>query len=657
MHMTGSRHQLQYLLLALLLAATAGLYALGLPGDFAFDDTANLLNDKFLQIPDLSARNLWAATVSGGGGPLLRPVSMLSFALNFYFADGFHPGAFKAVNIAIHLAVGIGLYLLVSFILASLSEARRDAVPPPHYAWLPLAVTLGWLVHPLAITNVLYVVQRMNSLATLFTVSGLICYVHGRRQLNVRQTPRPWLWIVGGILGFGLLATLSKENGVLLPLYALVIETTIFRFRTSGVRTRHWIVSLFVVVVALPAVLGALLLMVHPEWVTDRYQLRNFTLDQRLLTESRVLWLYIKWILYPRNAELGLFHDDVPISTDLWTPATTGMAIAGLGGLVWLAYWSRRRAPLVTFGILWFMAGHVLESTIVALELVFEHRNYMPMMGLLVAIFDRLLLIQPARAIPRAGAGVVLAMIFLFTTVTAGRASQWRDGSTDILTSVEQHPNSARANYHAGRLYSRLLLFDSRNPKLYENARSHFLRAAKLDPRAPDGLFGVVILDSNVGRTPDPTVISELEHRLRTAYSSSLTFSAMKLLAASDGEGRPMLPHKIITDLYNAELDNPSLNPATRAVFLSQYSGYLGNQRHAWPDAILLAAKAIETAPREPVLNIDMANLFIAIGQFQAAREQVEFARAKDHIGRFGPDIVELERTIAQHDPKSIKDG
>lgn len=640
---------------AIAIAIAALCYALGLPGDFVFDDTSNLLDNKQIQLTQLDAQSIWAATVSGGAGPLLRPLSMLSFALSFYLADGFHPGAFKLVNIGIHLFNGLALYGLLALILAAVAENQKGKNRPRHYTWLPLAVMAGWLLHPLGLTSVLYVVQRMNSLATLFTIGGLICYVHGRRQLNLGQDLRGLAWVVGGILAFGTLATLSKENGVLLPVYALVIETTIFRFQTPSPRTQRILFGLFTILIALPLVLGVVFFTLHPEWLADRYGIRSFTLTQRLLTEPRIIWLYIKWILIPNNAELGLFHDDISASTNLWTPMTTSAAIAGLMCLLAIAFWARRRAPLVAFGILFFLAGHTLESTFLPLELVFEHRNYLPMAGILVILFDWLLSPNLLPALSRLGVVTVAVFLILIAAITANRALQWKDESASILVTAEQHPNSARANYHAGRLYGRLLSLSKADQNLYQNAKIHFLRSAALDPRSTDGLFGLVILDSEAGHKPDTAIIAELRKRLRISFVSSLSFSAMKIVAAADGEGRPMLPHRDIEDLFDAALDNPLLSPETKAMFLSQFSAYLGNQRHSWKEAILLAAKAVETAPKEPVFNIDMANLFLAIGQYDAAREQIQIAQKKDHIGRFGPDISALEQTITQHDSQKAK--
>ena len=154
-------------LLAVVLVVGTVVYIPGLTGDFVFDDAGNLLINDHLRIEHLDFSSLRAAAFSGDAGPLRRPISMLSFALNYYFT-GFNPFYFKLVNLGIHLLNGVSLYLFISLLLRALPKAIDDAAASARHRFLAVSVTAAWLLHPLALTSVLYVVQRMNSLSVLF---------------------------------------------------------------------------------------------------------------------------------------------------------------------------------------------------------------------------------------------------------------------------------------------------------------------------------------------------------------------------------------------------------------------------------------------------------------------------------------------------------
>jgi hypothetical protein len=207
-----------FFLLACLLAIA--VYFPGLSGDYVFDDMQNLLNNTRLPMKELNLENLEAASFSSHAGRLKRPVSMFTFALNRYFF-GVNPLPWKIINLAVHLLTGVALFWLASLIMKHYRRHCETSLPRAAECWLPLAVCAIWLVHPLNLTSVLYIVQRMTSLMALFTVLGLCFYIVGRSRLLERRSG--WPWIFTGLFGFGALALLSKENGVLLPGYMFIL--------------------------------------------------------------------------------------------------------------------------------------------------------------------------------------------------------------------------------------------------------------------------------------------------------------------------------------------------------------------------------------------------------------------------------------------------
>ncbi|MGH8370613.1 MAG: tetratricopeptide repeat protein, partial [Gammaproteobacteria bacterium] len=349
--------------LLLIAASTLALliYLPGLQGPYVFDDYVNIVQNASLNLPDLSWHSLLDAAFSLDAGPLMRPVSMLSFAFNRYLF-GVEPFSFKLVNLFIHLANGALVFLLLRRILAAYRQLHAPELAPQSLDWLAAVTATLWLVHPLNLTAVLYVVQRETSLSALFVLAGVNLYAWVRfRQLNGRSMT--WLLFPGTAL-FGALAILSKESGALMPCYMLAVEVGIFRFRCPNRNTTWQLAGFYLTFLILPGLLGLIWIFGMGHTGLLSYASRDFTLSQRLLTETRVIWLYIFWTLLPRISSLSLYHDDIPLSHDLIHPFTTLPACCGILALIVLAIAVRRRHPLVTFGIAWFFVGQLMESTI-----------------------------------------------------------------------------------------------------------------------------------------------------------------------------------------------------------------------------------------------------------------------------------------------------
>jgi hypothetical protein len=337
---------------------TFACYYPGLSGPFAFDDAPNILDNGALAIHSLEPSVLKNAALSGNSGLLKRPISMLSFALNFY-ASGFNSYYFKLTNVVIHLLSGVAIWLLTRLLLTACTRRFPERFNARSNGVLCLAVTGAWLLHPINLTAVLYVVQRMTSLATLFSILSLCCYVAARLRIDERR--RGGLPLLAAALLLIPVATLCKEIGILLPLFFLVIEFTIFQFATPQVRMRRFLFGFHGVLVLLPGLAALAYLALHPEFVMNTYRLRDFTLAERLLTETRVLWLYLGMIVYPRSSTMGLYHDDFPLSHGWFDPATTLLSGLGLLALIGTAWWGGRGGPRGWWWGVFFIVGDVVE--------------------------------------------------------------------------------------------------------------------------------------------------------------------------------------------------------------------------------------------------------------------------------------------------------
>lgn len=426
--------RLSGLLLLMLLGITAALYWPGLQGPLVLDDWENLVVLKQLDNPEAA----WTDVIYNKPGPLGRPVAMISFVAN-YAASGMDTWTFKYTNLMLHLIAGCLVFWLAGRLL--------EGIVSPQQQW-PVALWAAalWLLSPLLASTVLYTVQRMTQLSTLFVLAGCLSYVIGRRTLAENR----WL---GGLLTLSALclwwplAAYSKENGLLLPFLLLVIELFFFRF--SGTTfTRRYLFAYFGLSVALPVIAGMAFFWKHPGWLLNAYASRDFTLVERLLTEPRVLFTYLGHLLLPtHSAAFGIFQDDFPVSTGWLNPVTTLAAIVGwLALLVAPLFIKAPRLRLLFFGILFFLAGHAMESSVFPLEIYFEHRNYLPAVGIFIALGIGLAFLAQRMEQPRLLLIPALALPLLTGFITYQRAATWSSQEIMLLTAAEYHPRSPRLN-------------------------------------------------------------------------------------------------------------------------------------------------------------------------------------------------------------------
>jgi len=632
-------------LLAAILCATYAVYRPGLSGPFLFDDTLVIGSNPHLAVTSLTLPALKEAALTGHSGPLGRPLSMVTFALNRY-AGGLHAHGFKVTNVVIHMANGAAVFILSWLILTAYRRRFAPALPELHIKVLSAVACAVWLLHPLNLSSVLYIVQRMNELSAFFTLGGLICYLWGRLRMDDDKTGMPL--VVAGVLVFAPLAVLSKENGALLPLFMLVLEAVLFRFETPTARGRKALTVFFVVTVALPAAVLVLSLMIVPDWALHGYQSRDFTLSERLMTEARVLWRYLYWILFPLSGSLGFFHDDFTVSRSLALPWTTAAAIAGHGALLTAAVVLRRKAPLLTLAVLFFYAGHVMESTIFPLELVFEHRNYLPMVPvLLAAVFYLYRLAVSVGRYRHAVYGGLFLLVLVLGYATAVRADRWSDISRFAVQQLQHHPHSPRANYMVGGLFYTRMMHNKQHPESdFQNARKYFSRATLADKNFAGGLFGLIITYQSMQQPLPPGIVTMLEHRLKTVPFISNDANWLGQLVMCQTKGTCRLSRGAVLSLINAAQSNPTNTGRNKAYTLtikSRYMAALGD----YPAAVKLADEAATLMPRDLDFRLDTVDLLITMGRYDQARLALDEIRRLDKLGGYTAGIAEQARRLS----------
>lgn len=437
----GDRKLIGFWAVALLAGVIA--YMPGLDGPFLFDD--------FGSIAELGSRGgvrdweTFKGFVFGGySGPTGRPLALLTFLIdaNNWPADAW---PFKRTNLVIHLINAALLGVLINKVLQLLEMDSRNR------RWIVAISAACWLLHPFLVSTTLYVVQRMAQLATLFVFLGFIAYLHGR-SLLASNALKAYLIMSLSVGVFTFLAMISKENGILLPLLIGTLEVTVLASQRARLPrlNRYWAIVFLV----LPSTIIALYL--GGKFLSDDFframPPRDFSTYERLLTQPRILVDYLRHWFVPELYTVGVFQDHFIKSTGILSPITTLFAIVFHLALIVIAVIKRQRWPLFAFAVLFFYASHLIESTVINLELYFEHRNYLasaflfvPVVVLLQSQLNRRLFFVVA-----AGALLLLAGITRYT------ATVWADHDTMVEASAQKAPTSARAQMLLARnLYNR----------------------------------------------------------------------------------------------------------------------------------------------------------------------------------------------------------
>ncbi|MBK0062867.1 MULTISPECIES: hypothetical protein [unclassified Acinetobacter] len=559
-----------YIFLILILGVTCFIYSPGLLGNYVFDDAGNILENKKLAITSLNWNSLSAAFWSGGAGPLGRPISMLSFALNYYFT-GFDPYYFKLTNLIVHLINGILIYFLSLLIFKRLNienKLKMGLIP-----YLALIVSAIWLIHPLNLTSVLYIVQRMTGLSALFGFLMLVLYCYWRsHEKNILNTILTFLVMLACFLA----SIFSKESGLLFLGLLYWIELFIFQAKDlqqnditigkSKLVTWLW----YVVVIAL---LG-IVYIAFPYLSSPIAGNRDFNTIERLLTESRVIFYYLKMIFFPLLSDLSLYHDDFTISKSLFQPITTIYSIGGLLVISIISLIYVKKYPLLLFAWGWYLISQLIESTFISLELVHEHRNYFGIFGFIILIVYCITQIKnnKIRSILILAGSVYIAN-FAFTTWQ--RSEIWSNLVDQAAYEATMHPQSDRANYQMARIYMKLMVENPAKREEYAQQAYYYLQQSKKSYLPSNGAwFGELHLASEMKWTISEQTIQELQQRL--AFRSFLNNNIGFLSAFSDCQikGFCHVPHDQAILIIAAGIDNPHVNDDVRAELYKLLANY-----------------------------------------------------------------------------------
>jgi len=605
----GERWQLTRRAASGLLAIALGLVATlvflpGLPGHFFLDDFPNIVQNRAILIDSISFEAL-ARAASAYSASFSRPLATISFAID-HATWGLAPQGFKLTNLFIH---AINTALVLGLVVRLL--AGNSAFPRPFAAGALIA--LLWAIHPLQVSTVLYVVQRMEMLAATGILAGLILYVAGRERQMRGDSGWSLVLASGPVAALGLL---SKESAVLFPLFAVAIEWALFGFKASQAHTQ----KVFRGCYTIGGVLGTALFLfvVAPHYASpESFALREFDATQRLLSQPWILTMYVGQILWPLPASMLFNYDHLVAPTSLMgdphTLAGVGVLLA-LAGVAVLA--KRHGLPLVAAGIAWFFAAHFMTSNVAPLELAFEHRNYLALLGVVLAVSAALSRVVRPQSLFAMGVAVLIGL----SALTVMRSLSWSSALDFAVENATNNPASARASNDLAIEYAELSGYDPASP-WFPRAIAEFERGAALPQATPLPEQSLILIHALNGLPVEERWWNSLEYKLSTNHIRVAELLAAGGLLDRSWEGLP--------------LDRNRVERSWRIV----------DARHPWPPAV--RARFAEWLARDP------GTMDAALEEFKKAQTNADPALAGQineriaalHAGRAsGREVMEKSR-------------
>ena len=450
---------------AALLALLLICYANSFQAAWQYDDYPNIVENPKIRMTDLSWEQIEKGLSAGlSYQTVSRPLAYLSFALNYRWG-GYKVVGYHIVNFSIHWLAAIFLFLFIQRLLRLPIFQGRYESKSTVVAGLSAAF---WATHPIQVTAVTYIVQRMTSMAGLFYVASLYFYLVGRTSVQDRaRFPALFGCAVCAIAGM-----MTKENSVLL-IYALFLLDRLFlqpADKHHRMRTLIWFVGLSAGI----GLLGAL--YTNPLGLLQTFTNRPFSMAQRLLSQPRMLFDYLGILAVPLTSHLSLLHD-VQVSRSLFIPWTTLPAIIGLLAFIIFLWWLIPRQPLYAFCGIFFFLNHLVESSFLNLELYYEHRNYIPSMLLFVplamAAVKSIRYFRYRRSFQYMIGGT---LIFLLAgnMQTTWAYNRYMQSELSLWSHVKaRYPKASLAHSNLGKIYWSL--------GLYEESCQELKRAVELD--------------------------------------------------------------------------------------------------------------------------------------------------------------------------------
>ncbi len=456
------------------------IYSNTLTASFQFDDKLNIVDNPLIR--DIG--NLWPPEGA-------RWFGFLTFALN-YMAGGLNPVGYHLVNTGIHIFTALSVYFFVLLTLRTpYFSGRKGALISD--GWLAFACALLFVTHPVQTQAVTYIVQRFASLAALFFMLSLDFYILARLIVKNRDSTAPphRLWshraaiLLYFIAGLSALVSLKiKENAYTLPIVAVMYEAMFISGLSRLLTTfrKHWRIVVFLSGLVLAFFVFVITTHDLPGLFEKFKDTNEITRHDYLVTQFRVIVTYIRLLFFPVNQTIDHHYK---VYSNVFEPAVIAslVAIALLVCSAWyllkVSRGARSYLRLVSFGILWFFVTLSIESSIIPLiDVMFEHRLYLPSVGAIIAVTAAFVHALEKTALTRRHLRKAAACILAITVIALSYAAYarnkvWKEELTLWSDAIVKKPLNPRG-------YNMVGIYYLENSRIYE-AIYYFRKALDVD--------------------------------------------------------------------------------------------------------------------------------------------------------------------------------
>ena len=540
------------------------IYSNTFQASWHFDDIPNIVENNGLHLTTLSWSNIKGSFFAAPRSPgeLYRPVACLSFALNYYFGKdnvlGYH-----IVNISIHLLAAIFLFL---FIYHTLNLPLLKAKYSTNSYFIALLSTTLWAINPIQTQAITYIVQRMASMVGMFYIISMYFYVKGRTATHSHAKITFFLLCaLSAILAFG-----SKENGIMLPASLFLYDFLLIQGISRATAKKNY--KILIAGAILTVCIGIIYFALSEATFSSffhLYEKRPFTLWERVITQPRVIIFYISLLFYPMSTRLSLDHD-IAISRSLFDPFTAIVSIIVILGVVVGTILISKRRPLIAFSIFFFFLNHIIESTILPLELIFEHRNYIPSMLFFVPIAIGVMRVISFFSYKQS-MHAILTLTIILVIIVEGHATfmrnfTWKNEKSLWIDCIDKYPALFRAHHNLAKYYSehnqnekaiteyknalKLRLINTTDEKAityfnlgviyfqkkeYNKAKTYYLQAINIDPCCRGVHNNLAVLLANTSNNYEE-VFTELKKAIACDPTSMQAYGNMGMLLIKMGK-------------------------------------------------------------------------------------------------------------------------
>ena len=368
-----------------------------------------------------------------------RYIGLITFALNYriHKLDVF---GYHLINIIIHIMNAVVVFLIAKKIFAIAGQDSRKNIS--FYA--PFITALIFLVHPVQTQAVTYISQRFTSLAALFAMISILLYLEFRTR-----EPREYSLLIFSIV-CALAAYKTKENTAALLLIIIAIE--LIFFRRSSVPVKQKLLYLVPYFLLLGVIAISFTGVQHQfDKIREQVEIKSKQTEsisrlQYLMTEFRVVVTYMRLLVLPVHQSIDYYFE---LSQSMFEMSTL-LSFCVILLFLLIAILSASEFPVSSFGILWFFIFLIVESSVIPIaDVIFEHRIYLPSVGLIIALIYFLYRIIPQRAwkILTIALGAVIVTLSI---AAYARNEVWKDRVELWGDAVKKFPENPRAHLNLG---------------------------------------------------------------------------------------------------------------------------------------------------------------------------------------------------------------